>query len=139
MKAIVYLCRYKKIDLLIANKEAEKKMWLDMAAGVSSPVGGDKVQSSKDHHQMEQKVIEAALIDEEIARLRQEKKDIIKTIEMLPPDEYDLLHKVYVQGKSLKEVQADHGMSYSWASTTHRKAKRDLEKLLIRLECSQDE
>jgi DNA-directed RNA polymerase specialized sigma24 family protein len=129
-KAIVYLCRYKKIDLLIANKEAEKKMWLEMAEGVSSPVGGERVQSSKEYHPMENKVVEAAMIDAEIAMLKEEKKAIVRTIEQLPPDEYDLLHKVYVQGKSLKEVQADHGMSYSWATTMHRKAKRDLEKLI---------
>lgn len=129
-KAIVYLCRYKKIDLLIANKEAEKQMWLDMATGITAKVGGERVQSSSDHHTMERQVVEAATIDEEIALLKEEKRQIIKTIEKLPPDEYDLLHKVYVQGKSLKEVQVSHGMSYSWATTMHRKAKRSLEKLI---------
>ena len=105
-------------------------MWLEMAEGVSSPVGGERVQTSKEYHPMENKVVEATMIDAEIAMLKEEKKAIVKTIEQLPPDEYDLLHKVYVQGKSLKEVQADHGMSYSWATTMHRKAKRDLEKLI---------
>lgn len=118
------------IDVMISNKQAERQRWIDMATGTTAKVGGERVQSSSDRHTMERQVVEAAMIDEEIASLKAEKQSIIKTIERLEPDEYDLLHKVYVQGQSLKAVAVSHGMSYSWATTMHRKAKRDLEKLI---------
>lgn len=129
-KAERRLSRLKMIDAMVANKQAERERWIEMASGTTSQVGGDRVQSSGDHDKIGSKVIEAVTIDEEIQALKAEKKAIIKLIEMLEPDEYDLLHKVYVQGMTLKEVQVSHGMSYSWATTLHRRAKDSLERLL---------
>ena len=129
-KATECLIRLKRIDILVANKQAEKRMWLEMATGTTAKVGGERVQSSSDHHTMEKQVVEAATIDEEIASLRAEKAAIIKTLERLDSDQYDFLHKAYVQNMTFKEIQYLAGKSYSWATTMHRKAKESLEKLL---------
>ena len=79
---------------------------------------------------MEGKVVEAVMIDKEIDSLKQEIQDIIHTIERLNPNEYNLLHKVYVQNKTLKDVQTSEGRSYSWAVSTHNKAIKNLQRLL---------
>jgi DNA-directed RNA polymerase specialized sigma24 family protein len=79
---------------------------------------------------MENKVVEAALIDQEIDRLKKEIAGIIDTIQKLPTEEYDFLHKAYVQHLSLKEVQSASGMSYSWVTTTHGRALNSLQRIL---------
>ena len=130
MDAKSYLNIIKRNRALIRTKTAEKQYWLDMAANASSTMDGDRVQSSGSGHSMEIKVVEAVLIDQEIERLKQEIKDVIHTLERLKPNEYKLLHSVYVQERTLKEFRMDEGKSYSWATTTKRKALRNLQKLL---------
>lgn len=66
----------------------------------------------------------------EISKLDIEKREIIRTIERLPEAEYDVLHKVYVQDKTLYEVAADRGISYSLTATIHGRALKRLEDIM---------
>ena len=117
-------------ERIIRNKQIERKYWMELAAGITAGMGGDRVQSTKTTHPMENKVVEAALIDQEIDRLKKEIADIIETIQQLPTDEYDFLHKVYVQHLSLKAVQAESEKSYSWVTSTHNRALNSLQYIL---------
>lgn len=130
MEAKEYLEQIKKNERIIANKRIEKQYWLDMAQGTSVKLGGDRVQTSSNKHPMESQVLEAVTIDEEIARLKEEIAGIIKTIEQLNTEDYCILHKMYVQHLSMKEIQVDVGMSYSWVSTTKNRALRNLQRIL---------
>lgn len=130
MDAREYLEQIEKNECIIANKQIEKKYWLDMAKGTTANVTGERVQSSSDGHSMEKQIIEVVLIDEEIERLKGEIAEIISTLQRLKKSEYDFLHKMYVQHLSLKEVQTVSGKSYSWATTTHNRALRNLQKIL---------
>ena len=56
--------------------------------------------------------------------------NLAKTIEELNTDEYDILHKIYIQGMSFKEVAAVKDKSYSAITTIHGRALADLQKLL---------
>jgi hypothetical protein len=103
---------------------------MDLASGITAGMGGERVQATKTSHPMENKVVEAALIDQEIDRLKKEIADIIGTIQQLPTEEYDFLHKVYVQHLSLKTVQAENERSYSWVTTTHSRALNSLQYIL---------
>ena len=47
-------------------------------------------------------------IDRKIAGYTREIQEIICTIEMLEHDEYDVLHKKYVQGMTLKAIARKH-------------------------------
>ena len=125
-----YLQRIERNKATIINKQIEKKYWLEMAEGTSVNVGTERVQSSGNPHKMESKVLEAVTIDEQIEKLKQEIADIIHTIERLKPSEYQVLHKIYVQNQSLKEIQAAEGKSYSWVTTTHAKAIKSLQRIL---------
>lgn len=101
-----YLRQIKKLDTQIKNKNAEVKI-LEANGGFGIPA-----------------------IGAEMERLAKAKAKIIKTIEELSEAEYDVLHKVYVQGESLYEVAADRGISYSLATTIHGKALKNLENLI---------
>ena len=130
MEAREYLAKIEFNRIAIANKQAEKRYWLELAGGIGANASGERVQSSGDLHKMESKVIEAVLIDNEIERLKAEIMGVIRTIERLHPTEYQFLHMVYVQGKRIKEVYAEMGKSDSWATNIHRKAINNLQAIL---------
>lgn len=130
-----YLERIKKIDLLIVNKLAEKARWFEIATNNTSNMsGGERVQSSSDPHKREDAWCAYAQAGEEydaiVIACKRERDEIIHTIEKLPPMEYDLLHNVYVQYKSLKEYAVDKGKAYSWATTIHGIALKHLQGIL---------
>ena len=130
MNARDYLEQIEKNERIIANKQIEKEYWLSIATGTTAKVGGERVQTSGDGHTMENQIVEVVLIDEEIERLKGEIAEIISTLEKLKTTEYDFLHKIYVQHLSLKEVHTDAGKSYSWATTTHSLALKNLQRIL---------
>ena len=130
MDAREYLEQIEKNECIIANKQIEKKKWLDIATGTTAKVGGERVQTSGDGHTMEKQIVEVVLIDEEIERLKGQIAEIIATLERLRMSEYDFLHKLYVQHLSMKDIQAASGKSYSWATTTHNRALMNLQKIL---------
>ena len=71
-----------------------------------------------------------AEINADIDKLIDSKKDILNVIEQLEAEKYDLLHKVYVQGFTLDEVALKYGFSYSWATTLHGRALKDVQSIL---------
>lgn len=134
MKAIEYLEQIEKLDTLIENKLFEKERWKCIALGTSANSGGERVQSSGSSAKMEDAVHRYIEIEEEIDRIIgkyvDKKQEITDKIEQLPLEEYNLLHKRYVQFISLKECADIMGKSYSWVTHNHRKALKDLQNIL---------
>lgn len=130
MVAREYLQEIERLKKIIANKELEKQNWIELASGISVNMDRERVQASSDCHSMERQVVEAVQIDECIKALKAEIRERIETIEKLDASDYDFLHKVYVQGKSLKEVRNEMKKSYSWAKTKHSRAIKNLQKIL---------
>lgn len=124
-----YLLSLEKLDNLIANKKAERELWLDSAKSTTIQLT-EKVQTSSNGDKLAKAVVKAVdierEIDECIVELYYKKKDIISNIEKLSADEYDVLHKVYVQYKSLKEVQYLKNRSYSSITSIHGRALNNL-------------
>ncbi len=124
-----YLLKLEKLDNLIANKKAEREQWLDSAKSTTIQLT-EKVQTSSNGDKLAKAVVKAVdierEIDECIVELYYKKKDIISNIEKLNADEYDVLHKVYVQYKSLKEVQYLKNRSYSSITSIHGRALNNL-------------
>ena len=100
-----YLNRIKKINTQMRNKGFELK-------------------------ELQENRLPCGIILEAIDRLDAEKRKIIRNIEQLPEAEYDVLHKVYVQYKTLQEVAADRDISYSLAATIHGRALKSLENII---------
>lgn len=128
------MSRVKKIDRLIENKLIEKEQWRSIAEGTSGMGTGERVQSSGSQQKMADAVLKMIEIETEIDAyvdsLIYTKKETIDTIEQLESTEYDLLHKIYIQGKELDEAAESCGKTYSWATTTHGRALKNLQTIL---------
>lgn len=133
-----YLFRIDDIDTRIRNKHIEKAqhyalMW-DNATSITANMSGERVQSSGSKQRMadtvDDKLTYIQNIEKRIAELEEEKKEIISTIEMLPKDEYDIIHKCYVQNMLLKRVALERKESYSSTTTMHGTALKRLGKIL---------
>lgn len=144
MKAKEFLRQIQKTDRMIENKLIEKEQWKSVALGTTAhiqtaKIGGvvqglDRVQQSGSQNKMADAVeryidIETE-IDEYIDELVDIKKDVISVIEQLDIVEYDLLHKVYVQGIELYDVTNYYDKSYSWVTMTHGRALNNVQKIL---------
>lgn len=144
MEAKEFLCQAEKIDLMIENNLAEIVQWRNIAEGLSSAgesikINGvlhnmDKVQTSKKLDKMGDAVVKMLEIIEEyelhIEELKRVKKEIASVIELLKPIEYDFLHKAYIQHLSLSQIAGMYRKSYSWATTVHFNALRNVQKIL---------
>lgn len=135
MKAKEYLQQVKKIDKLIENKLIEKEQWFAIATGTTaSSDDGDRVQSSGSQQKMADAVCKMIEIQEEINNLIDmyidTKQGVIKTIEQLPADEYDVLHKRYIQDFTLTEIAEIRGKSYKWVKSVHGNGIRDVQDFL---------
>jgi len=129
-----FLNQLKKLDKMIENKLAEKERWKAIATGTTAPIGGDRVQTSGSKQKMEDAVIRYVSIDkeidEQIDKLVETRQEIISIIERLNATEYDVLHKIYVQYFTLYEVADSYGNTYSWATTVHGRALKQVQKIL---------
>jgi DNA-directed RNA polymerase specialized sigma subunit len=135
MKAQEYLFQISKIDKLIENKIAEMEHWKAVATSTTTFSEGDRVQSSGSKQKMADAVCRYLQMEDEINvaidRLIDMKQEVISTIEQLPSvDEYDVLHKRYVQQNTLQDVANILGMSYSNITTIHGRALVHLQKIL---------
>lgn len=131
MRAKDFLSQIAMLDTMIENKRAEVQRWKDIANNTCANMSGERVGSSGNHDMVANAICTYLDIErEEIDTLLAKRKDIIGVIEKLSPVEYDLLHKVYVQYFTLKEVAYMKKKSYSWATTTHEKALNNVQKIL---------
>ena len=148
MEAKKFLKQLQKIDKMIVNKEKEILQWQTIAESTTAKMGGERVQSSGSHDKMADAVCKYTTIIEDVKRYRddlvQKRIEVIETIEQLQnPYEYDVLHKMYVGEEinnedgtkfthyfDFQEVADSYGMSYSWATTLHGRALKNLQWIL---------
>lgn len=137
MRAKEYVLRARRLDRLIENKMAERAQWFAMATSTTAPFApetGVRVQTSGGKQNMENAIVRYIEIEREmddaIKSLVEEKQQIIRTLEMLNTAEYDVLHQLYIQGKTLQEVADKRGCSYSNITTIHGRALQSLQKIL---------
>ena len=134
VKAKDFLKQLKKLDKMIENKQIEKEQWKSIAEGTGVNSEGERVQSSGNQQKMADAVCRIVEIEDEINkyidRLITRKQDVISVIEQLPPIEYDVLHKLYIQNKKFQEVADDYEKSYSWVTTVHGRALVHVENIL---------
>lgn len=127
-----YLEDIQLIDSKVANKRYDADMWREIAQATASKVEGDRVQSSASQQKTANAVAKYVDIEREIEELLREKDKFIERIEQLPKYYYDIMHKIYLQGYTLKQTHLSMGKSYSWATANHGKAKKELKMLIER-------
>lgn len=129
-----YMMQLKKRNLQIENKLAERQQIRDMAFNITSRSDGERVQSSGNQQKMAgaiEKLIDLEReIDSDVDALVDKRREIIATIEMLKPAEYDILHHVYVQYDTLAAYAALRGKEYTWATTLHGRALKSVQAIL---------
>lgn len=134
MKAETYLKRIEKLDALIENRQAEVARWREVANNTTVNMSGERVQSSGNHDTIENAICTYLDLErEEIDSLLAERKEILKTIEQLPPMQYRVLFNMYAQYeqfKTLKDIAAKYDCSYSTARGTHERALKRLQRIL---------
>ena len=135
MDAKSFLQQVEMLDAKITNKLIERQQWKDIALGITASIGGERVQSSESQQKMADAVIKCVDMESEIDRLVDEfihtKKEIIETIEKLcSPTEYKILHLRYIQYISLTDIADNLGREYTWVTTTHGRALKNVQKLL---------
>ena len=134
MRAQEYLRQIRKLDRIIQNKMIEQAQWRLMATGTTSRMTEDKIQTSKNYQKMadamDRYIDLEREIDATIDKLVDVKNEILHTIERLDVVEYDMLHKIYVQYLTLYDVADDYDKSYSWATTIHGIALKNVQKIL---------
>lgn len=134
MKAKDYLKQLEKLDTIIQNKLIEKAQIRAVALNVTSCSDGERVQSSGSQQKMADaidKLIDMEReIDDLIDRLINLKREATGIIEQLNTAEYDVLHKLYIQGMTFDEVAFSKRKSKSWVTTVHGRALKNMELLL---------
>lgn len=134
MEARVYLLQIEKYNSIIQNKMDELARWKEMAVDISPHISEINVQKSGKSDKVGNSVAKyidlEAEIMETINKAMFKRKEIIETLELLPVNEYDLLYKLYVQGMTIYEAVSEMDRSYSWGTTMHSRALKNLQKIL---------
>lgn len=134
VKAKEYLQQVGKLNRLIENKMIEREQWKSMATSTGTFSDGERVQSSGSQQKMADAVGRYVDLEKEIDRCIDAyvdtKQNVIRTIEQLPTTEYDILHKIYIQGKLLEDVADIYDRTYSWATTVHGRALKAVQDIL---------
>ena len=133
-----FLSQPKKLDLLIKNKLIEKRQWHDLALGITANMEGERVQSSGSQQKMADAIGRCIDVEAEIDclvdKLIDKKKEVIQVIEQLDsPIEYDIMHRLYVQYMTLQEVADHYKKEYGWATTTHGRALKSVQRIRERI------
>lgn len=155
MEARAYLEQIKNIEKRIEAKKAEAQQWEEMA--MSCTAGGEstlvfrkgkkepvlekmeRVQSSGGN---KQRMADAAgnavdLLREAqnaIEELKRTKAEIIAVIEKLEnPLHYAIIHKHYVEHKTLVVISQEENYSYAWIVEVHNIALKEIQKILNNL------
>ena len=130
MTAIEYLKLIRKLDDMILNKCGEYRHWVDVAEGLGGYSDSEKVQTSRNVHRTSDAIGNYIDLETEIRELRQQRAKIIKTIESLPNQEYNVIYRLFVEGLTMKETAYELNRSYDWVKLKKRSALRKIQDML---------
>lgn len=135
LSAKEYLMQIEKLDTIIKNKLIEKQQWEDIALCMTARSDGERVQASGRPSKMADAMDRFVDIEKDINmlvdRFVDTKREVVSVIEQLDnPVEYDVLHRRFVQFKSLQEIADKYKKRYEWATTTQGRALANVQKIL---------
>lgn len=134
----IFLERVEKIETIIENKLIEQRQWRELAENITANIEGERVQSSSTiTSKMANAVLNCVVLEGEISeavdKLIAEKQKVTQTIEKLySPTEYKILHMRYIQHISLADIADRLDKEYTWVTTTHGRALKNVQKMLDR-------
>lgn len=130
-----YLQQIARDDRLIQNKCVEVYQLRCLATNVTAQMGTEPVQSSSVSDKVGNIVAKIVDLEAEINRMIDkfidDKQERIAIIEQVGDTlQYNILHKFYVQGKSLKEIAAEEYYSEVHIAKQHIKALEKVQKII---------
>jgi DNA-directed RNA polymerase specialized sigma subunit len=135
MKAQEYLRQLEIIETRIRNIQCDIQQLKELALSITPSYEGERVQSSgslqRTASTIDRWVDKELEMNSAIDSLVNLKLEIASTIEHLKkPKESGVLHMLYIQKKSFKEVAVAYDKSVSWATSVHGRALQSLQKEL---------
>lgn len=130
-----YLEQYEKAEAIIENKLIEKEKWESLAHKITANMDGERVKSSGNKDPMGMALDNCLDVINEIsscvARWAYVQKNVTQTLEGLENViEYKMLHMRYIQYIPLADIADYFGKEYSWATTTHGRALKSVQRIL---------
>lgn len=136
MTAEEYLLNVRRYDTMIDNKLAEIDKLKRLADSISPELKNVVVSGSRNVHRVQD--IWNKIIDlnreatEDIDRFIDYRQEVINTIQKLPVQEYDVLHKHYVQYMTWDQVASAMHYSLARIMRIRKKALLNLSEILQR-------
>ena len=125
----MWLERFAKLDELIESKNAEKERVRGMACNTVGNMDGmphapgvsDKVGCL---------AVKLVSLDEELKRYDDQRNAMLDVLQMLPANQYGVLHREYVRYMTQEQIGQDMGYSTVQIWRIKKKALKFLEKLI---------
>lgn len=133
MDVVEWLEQIAKLDELIHTKEDKIQKLLASATKMTASLDG-MPHGSGISDKVGENAIKIADLSQEKEALKQQREHIIKTMQMLPLNEFKVLHREYVLCMSRKEIAAD--LNYTRVQVWRIKQKA-LERLKDVTKCNQ--
>lgn len=134
MNAKDFLRQVKKLNTMIENKLIEVRQLKELACNISPNLSGERVQSTPNPQRIADAIGKYIDLENEINhdidKLVDAKRDVLGVIEQLNTTEYDILHKIYVQNLTLYDVADAYDKTYSWVTTIHGRALKNVQRIL---------
>ena len=140
MNARDYLHQLEVIETRISSIQFDIQQLKELAISVTPAYEGDRVQSSgslqRTASAVERWVDKERELNAAIDKLVDLRLEIADTIENLKkPKESGVLHMLYIQKMSFKEVAVHYDKSVSWATSVHGRALQSLQKAIDNRNC----
>lgn len=134
-EAQLFLEQVELVETIIANKQIEKQQWRELAEGITASMDGERVQAAGEMSKMASAVNRCVDVESEIdgyvAKLVEVKNRVLHMIERLDnPTFYNILFMRYIRHMDYYEIGDAYGKDYTWATTNHGRALKEVEKLL---------
>lgn len=130
MDAKEYLLKITYLDSKIESNKESVKRYKESAENKISNLTPNKVQTSTSKEKMADAVCNYSDLERIIKVDEEKKQKIIDTIGQLSPHESTVLHKCYVDNKTLPEIANELSRSYSWVSKKHSSGIRNIQNIL---------
>ena len=140
MNARDYLHQLEVIETRISSIQFDILQLKELSMAVTPAYEGERVQSSgslqRTASAVDRWVDKERELNAAIDRLVDLRLEIATTIEHLKkPKESGVLHMLYIQKKSFKDIAAHYDKSVSWATSVHGRALQSLQKALDKRNC----
>lgn len=139
MDAKEFLLQPHRLEVLIRNKIIEADRWRDLALSITASMGGEKVQSSGSQQKMADKINKYLDYEKEtdslIDKLIDTRNEVVRVIEEIENPFYlDLIHRKYIQYKTLDQIAEEMDKSYDAIKKAHGRALQEVREILRKKE-----